>query len=352
MACVLLAAAPTSSLPAAEADVHAGSPLRDLAAARPAEWLPVPVIQAAGPVLLHAAEPALRSSSSAMRGRAAFLLGDGGQRRYERALRRLLKDHDVQVRLQAGVALCRLRDRRGMDAAAAALSSGRSWLRYYAVVGLWAVGGTRAMDILRRAEKGQNPLVATAIRKALAQAPPRTVRTVPARHITAPTADVSTAIGLAADAFITEGDWWWHKGEYDQVVRANQVATFLEPSAVEQYTNSAWLLWSMGRHAEAIDEYHRCIQANPRNPHGYFYLGEYYLQHRQPAAAETYLRRAASLAPHDAVARRALAHCLEKQGKLAEALDQWNTILRDNPTDGAAIMNRDRVQSALKTKSP
>jgi tetratricopeptide (TPR) repeat protein len=309
------------------------------------------VIQAAGDAFLRAVKPGLKSPSAVTRAQAAFLLGDGANRRYASLLLPLLKDADLHVREQAAIALCRLHDASGLDTASAALQADRSWVRFYAVVALWTIGGQRATDALRKSAKGQVPLIELAIRRALAAALPSKVRTVPPKPLPLPGASVADAVDGAADAFAGEADWWWHAGDYDQVIRANQVVTFLDPHAVEQYTNSAWLLWSMGRVPEALAEYRRCITANPRNPHGYFYLGEYFVEHKQIAEAEPYLKQAVALAPQDARFRRSLAHVYEKLGKLKEALEEWDAILKDNPTDGAAIQNRARVQAALKGKA-
>jgi hypothetical protein len=132
-ACLLLAALTPVLYAASPAKAHVVS-LNDLAATRPAEWLPVPIVRAAGDAFLRAAKPGLKSPSAVMRAQAAFLFGDGGNRRYAADLRPLLKDADLHVRQQAAIALCRLHDASGVDGAIFALQADRSWVRYYAVV--------------------------------------------------------------------------------------------------------------------------------------------------------------------------------------------------------------------------
>jgi len=327
-------------------------PLLDLeaiASARPASWLPLPILSEAGDALALSLKPVLPSPNTAARARVAFLLGETAYPQARSWLAPLLSDSSRLVRLMAGISLARLGDERGLKAAAAALSSSRPWQRYYGLLALWSLGGERAQRLAETHSKAQPPFIAECLRQALDEWPAPRQPVATRRWPAEPPATLAQrdAIAAAANAFIIESDWWWHRGVYDQVIRANDVVTFLDPTAVEQYTNSAWLLWSMGRTAEAIGEYHRCIRQNPNDPHGYYYLGAYYLQHGQPAAGVPYLSKAVELEPEDPLSRRALAHCLEKVGRLEEALAQWEAILKLNPSDGAALLNRDRVLRAL-----
>ncbi|MCX7598044.1 MAG: tetratricopeptide repeat protein [Armatimonadetes bacterium] len=326
--------------------------LWDLADSRPAAWLPLPILVQAGDAFAVSLRPCLTSPSIPARARAAFLMGESAYPKAACWLKPLQADGSRLVRLMAGISLARLGDETGLPAAAAALTSSRSWQRYYGVLALWTLGGERARRLAEESASGQPAFVAECLRQALHDWPVGAkTRFSHRRPVEAPaTLAEDDAVLAAVNAFIMESDWWWHRGVYDQVIRANDVVTFLDPTAVEQYTNSAWLLWSMGRTAEAIGEYHRCIRQNPRDPHGYYYLGTYYLQHDQPAAGMPYLQKAVELEPENPLSRRALAHCLEKIGHLDEALAQWETILKLNPTDGAALHNRDRVRKELESR--
>lgn len=332
-------------------------PLLDVeavAAARQAAWLPLPILTEAGDALAFSLRPSLASPNIAVRARAAFLMGETGCPQAGSWLVPLLCDESRLVRLMAGISLARLGDERGLPAAAAALTSSRSWQRYYGLLALWSLGGERARRLAEAHSYGQPPFIAECFRQALHEWPAaRQSMAASGRSAAEAPATLAEADALLAtvNAFIIEADWWWHRGVYDQVIRANDVVTFLDPTAVEQYTNSAWLLWSMGRAAEAIGEYHRCIRQNPDNPHGYYYLGTYYLQHGQPVQGLPYLQKAVQLEPEDPLSRRALAHCLEKAGRLEDALAQWEAIIKINPTDGAALRNRDRVQKMIAERA-
>lgn len=327
--------------------------LEALASARSAAWLPLPILAGGGDALASSLRPDLASPNIATRARAAFLMGETAYPQAGSWLASLLSDDSRVVRLTAGVSLARLGDERGLPAAAAALASPRSWQRYYGLLALWTFGGEKARRLAEAHGQGQPPFIAGCLRQALHQWPTARRSVAASRRSAEASATLAEADALlaAVNAFIIEADWWWHRGVYDQVIRANDVVTFLDPTAVEQYTNSAWLLWSMGRVAEAIGEYHRCIRQNPDDPHGYYYLGTYYLQHGQPAQGLPYLQKAVDLEPEDPLSRRALAHCLEKAGRLEDALAQWEAILKINPTDGAALRNRDRVQKMIAERS-
>lgn len=349
---ILAGALPFTAACRAAAPLLPEGPLLDLEAAasgRAAAWLPLPILAEAGDALAFSLRPSLTSPNIAARARAAFVMGETAYPMATGWIAPLLSDESRLVRLMAGISLARLGDERGLPAAAAALASPRSWQRYYGLLALWSFGGEKARRLVEAHSYGQPPFVAECLRQALQQWPTarRSVAATGRLGEAPATLSQDDALMAAVNAFIIEADWWWHRGVYDQVIRANDVVTFLDPTAVEQYTNSAWLLWSMGRTSEAIGEYHRCIRQNPQDPHGYYYLGTYYLQHDQPAAGLPYLQKAVELEPGDPLSRRALAHCLEKVGRLEDALAQWDAILKINPTDGAALRNRDRVRRGL-----
>ena len=338
---------------AAQQSNHA-TKLDALAAQRPAKWLPVPVLAARAPWVAEVALGRLASADPALRQQAAFLLGDVGYQAGREPLVALLADPVRQVRMHAGIALCRLGDTRGLKTAAAVLGGAREWMKYYATVGLWRLGTREAEQALEDHAYGQPPLVREAIAAALGQ-PASSIGTgaAPAEEKVKPeAADWSDVVDAAYSAFVAETDWWWHRGVYDQCVRCNDVLTFFDPQSDNPYADSAWLLWSEGRHTRAIGMYHRCIDKCTVSNQGAFHLGFYYLQHKMPEEAEPYLGLAVKQDPSDDLARRVYAHCLEKLGRLTEAVRQWKIILLHNPSDGAARLNLGRLQKIMKMGDP
>ncbi len=348
LALIALVAAPAAQ----DSPAAAGRDLAGLAAARPAEWLPLPVIRQIAPSIGEAARAQFGASDAAVRARAAFIAGEAGDARVAPFLRQLLADPERAVRLQAGIALGRLGDEAGKPAALAALTGPPAWVRYYAVLALWTLGADDLLSSLARIPYTQPALVATAL-EAASSGPSCGRQAAPpaSRGVGADVADWEQAVDIAFLSLVAESDWWWHEGDHDRCVRCNEVLVFLDPTAYEVYTDSAWLLWSSGRHTRAIGTYHRCIEGAPWSNHGLFYLGYYYYQHGLRVEAEPYLRRATEVDPTDDLARRAYAHCLEKLERPRDALAQWEAVLKLKPGDGSVLPNLERLRSLTQRQT-
>jgi len=331
----------TLSEEALKLDALAGKPYRP-------SWAPLPMFRGDTTriTLLH---KLLESPDAESMARSAFLLGQIAFPDSAVLLAGRLSDPNRDVRVQSGIALACMGDARGVPACSAALGSGPSWIRYYAVYGLWCANTARARRALQKHAQGRDALVGPAIRQALKApfaAPPPVPRQRPsAQH--APDMSPDQVWSEACDVFITESDWWWHAGNYDQSMRCLEAAVFLDPHYIEGYTSIAWLQWSMGRDPAAIGTLNRAISAAPSDPEAHFGLGFHYFNTKRYASAEKPLRRAVELGG-DHLMRRTYAHCLEKLGKLREALDQWSAILEARPTDAAAQRNFARVKKLIE----
>ena len=98
----------------------------------------------------EALENALRTGSVSERARAVFVAGQCAGGGAGRLLAPLLNDPRREVREWAGIFLAWNADERGLSGARAALVGNRWWIRYYAVVALWRLGGQRALDAVAR----------------------------------------------------------------------------------------------------------------------------------------------------------------------------------------------------------
>jgi tetratricopeptide (TPR) repeat protein len=153
----------------------------------------------------------------------------------------------------------------------------------------------------------------------------------------------------AAELCAHESDYWWHKGNFDQCIRCLETAILLEPDYADWYSSVAWLQWSEGRDAESIDTLKRGIAAVPNDPDAYFALGFHYFNTKRYQLAEEPMRKSVELG-NDQRYRRMYAHCLEHLGKLDEALDQWNLLVKEHPNDAVVLKNRDKVLQLVKEK--
>lgn len=335
-----------SDMPGGEAQ-HEESPRLAILAGKPYRpaWAPIPVLRdkSAWAPTLHRL---LKSPDSVTRARSAFLLGQIGSRTSIKPLADKLNDPSPAVRTQVGIALACIGDTRGLKACANALETHASWIRYYAAYGLWNINTSQAKEVLKTHANGQDALTMQAIEGALntpyiAPPAPDPIREKNAKAFSANGIWAEAAVMLAG-----ESDWWWHKGDYDQAIRCHEAGLLMDPHNVEGYSLIAWLQWSLGRGPVAVRTLKRCVAANPSDPNAYYELGNHYFITKKYALAEEPLRKSVSLGG-DNLARRSYAHCLEKLGKLDEALAQWAAIVKANPKDGAARVNLNRVRKLI-----
>jgi tetratricopeptide (TPR) repeat protein len=308
------------------------------------EWAPLPIMRGnikAVP-LLHIL---LESKDAKVRCRSAFLLGQIASPNSLDILARHLNDPEREVRLHAGVALACMGDKRGIPACAAALENTVQWIKYYAVYGLWATNTTRGRKILLTHRNDRDPIVGPAIRGAL-QTPFVASPSVPRLSPGKKQILRGDVFYEGCDIMIAEADWWWHKGNYDQSIRCLETAVFLNPYYIDGYSSIAWLHWSMGRNRDAIYVLIRAVEAMPFDPQPYFELGMHYFRTKQYTLAEKPFAKAVQLRP-DFHTRRMYAHCLEKVGKLQEALEQWALLVSDDPTDVVAKRNLERLERLI-----
>ncbi|MHB1457030.1 MAG: HEAT repeat domain-containing protein [Armatimonadota bacterium] len=306
-------------------------------------WAPLPLLREKS-VYIPALLNALKSSDAKVRARAAFILGQIGAKSAIVPLTSLLKDKDADVRRHTGIALACLGDKKGLPACEIALKTGVTWIKYYAVLGLWNINSRESKNVLKEHSELREVLAGASVRGALkskyASAP--AVREASGKT---PPPGIEQVWESAANVFSKEADWWWHKGNYDQAIRCHEAAVLIDPDYPESYSIIAWLQWSLDRDAEAINTLKRGITANPKNHESYYNLGTHYYNTKRYKESDYYLRKAVQLGGGHLV-KRIYAHSLEKNGKLGEALFQWKEIVHLRPDDLAAK----RMYDKLKTK--
>jgi len=317
-------------------DVH--SPRLDQMAQRAGRppWAPLPIMWGHSemtPMLVQL----VRQGSVQDRIQAAFLLGQIGDHAATRSLLNALDDPCRDVRIQAGIALACLSDKRGQHAAWAALIGEPQWIRYYAVLGLSRLNSDKIRQSLKQIQSQQPEFISRTIQAALDQPAP-----VPAA---APDRQIAVLWdwGTVVDAFNAETDWWWHHGDYDQCIRCMQIMLLMDPTLVETYDSIAWLQWSMGDDTSAIGTYHRAISKLPDDPWSHHYLGRHYFITNRYELAIPHLRKAVELQP-SIISRHFLAHCLERTGQLEACLGHWREMYEKSPDDPAVKFNYERVK--------
>ncbi|MFP3904642.1 MAG: HEAT repeat domain-containing protein [Armatimonadota bacterium] len=306
-------------------------------------WAPLPAMEDRSQ-LVDPAAGKLDASDSYTRRQAAFILGQAGTDASLQALESALKDSDRDLRIMAGVGLAGHGDARGLDGCRAALYQGPEWLKSYAIYGLVAINTPESKQVLRTTKARNNPLISRLLADAQQGHPRYEDFPFPGE----PFQEVESwedAVDAAVAALVVEADVWFHSGDYEQAVRSNDTALFLDPHFVDLYANSAWLLWSMGRHGAAITMYRRGIETNPMSWQAHFELGFYYYRHDQSLLALPHLERSVKLGapPHFA---RTYTHALEAVGRFQDSLDVWKELDRRDDS-GAVDMNIRRLEEIL-----
>ncbi len=232
--------------------------------------LPIPVLEGhvwAIPSLLAG----LKDADADTRARCCFLLGQIADHSVRDALVERLSDPDRTVREFAGMALVRMGDWRGNHAARAALEGNRWWVRFWAVE---AVGRNLWSNALAPMLRDPDDLVRTLAREAQKR------EWEPVEAAVAYSGPVEASVDEVmlrfVDYLIAETDWWWHAGDYPQIIRGLETAIWLDPTYAEGFANAAYLYWSLGRTTEAIATYRRAVVTNPESWLPHWELGFYY----------------------------------------------------------------------------
>ena len=148
------------------------------------------------------------------------------------------------------------------------------------------------------------------------------------------------------DRLYLDADKFFHDGDYYSSIRCQRQIIALDPAFIAAYTNSAWLLWSMGRETAALALLERGREANPDDCDIPLDIGFYHYQGARYGLAATEFARAAELGGTDKM-QRMLAHSLEKKGDLPGALQVWEALHLADPQEPVVNRHRERLQAAL-----
>ena len=144
-------------------------------------------------------------------------------------------------------------------------------------------------------------------------------------------------------------DKHFHEGDYFASINCHRQTIAIDPTFVESYTNSAWLLWSMGRELAALSLLERGRERNPDEYELHFDIGFYHYQaKRYGFAAKEFARAADCECPQHV--HRMLAHAREKKGDLPGALRVWQDLHEEHPDDAVVERHRKRLTQLLASE--
>jgi tetratricopeptide (TPR) repeat protein len=140
------------------------------------------------------------------------------------------------------------------------------------------------------------------------------------------------------DQLWAQTDVAWHRGDYPGVVALNRIIVGIDPHFVQAYGNGVYVMESMGLISDAEAFGQQSVRNNPNQSQSYSDLGMCYFSfaHDYPAAEVTF-RQAVTLCPDVSILEwKMLAHSIEKEGLIDDAVATWQEIKRRYP-NGLAV---------------
>lgn len=111
-------------------------------------------------------------------------------------------------------------------------------------------------------------------------------------------------------------------------------STSIWPQGVQSYVKKASVHMELGMATEAFHDFEAALQIDPNDPDVFYHRGQvYFITGSYPLAIEEY-RQSSVLDPTFIFSHIQLAVALYKQGDVAGALDNFETLLAQHPTSG------------------
>jgi tetratricopeptide (TPR) repeat protein len=169
-----------------------------------------------------------------------------------------------------------------------------------------------------------------------------------ARTLAQSKALVGRVMTRITDRVWDRGEYYWHVGRYTDRIATDRLVIRMEPTFIEAYSTSGFLLENTGKEDQALQTYRRATEVAPQKWETWHDLGWFYLQHKSfPDAIRSY-DRAVKLKGVPVFVWKNLAHAYEKDGQLKKALDTWEKIRYIDAADGTIDLNEKRIQQKLK----
>ncbi len=154
-------------------------------------------------------------------------------------------------------------------------------------------------------------------------------RAARARRAAATTAPASQATTQAATRPTTQqiADY------YQQAIDYYRDAIRVQPNYVDAHAELAQLLLSLGRQAEAAEQFHKVLELYPRHELAHEELGDMALKAGKLDQALEHFIRAAEINPDSVYAHVQLGTVLLQKGLASDGFAQWDEALRLSPGD-------------------
>jgi len=137
---------------------------------------------------------------------------------------------------------------------------------------------------------------------------------------------------------------------YSQAIQALQHAIMLDPRMIKAHRLLASVYEAQNDLPNADTQLRKAAAAAPEAPDPPSDLGTLYLKEGKLAEAEKQFVKALSLQKNFEPARVGLAKTYRLMGRLPESLEQLSAVLREEPKDPSALLERGNVEEALGKK--
>jgi Flp pilus assembly protein TadD len=198
---------------------------------------------------------------------------------------------------------------------------------------------------------GASLLLATSVSAAPAR---RRAATRPAtaragtRSAAASQAVVAGVMSLIVDRVWEHGDHYWHDGRYTDRIATDKLVIRMEPTFLEAYGTTAFLLENTGKEEQALAMYRRATQVAPQDWNAWKELGWFYWTRKRVPEAIRIYEIAVTKKGAPTTVWKTLAHCYEANGQLKKALATWEKVRYLDAADGAINPNVARIEQKLK----
>ena len=155
--------------------------------------------------------------------------------------------------------------------------------------------------------------------------------------------------GTLTDYLWRKSDDAFHAGDFPRAVELHRAIVTLDPTDSESFGVGAWLLWSLGKRAEADAFIAQGLKANPKDPEMWNVAAQQYDLEKDFTASQKAYGQAVELSGDkaDQMLRRRYAHASEHAGDLNASLQTWRALVKDFPGEAVNKSNLARVEAQI-----
>lgn len=145
------------------------------------------------------------------------------------------------------------------------------------------------------------------------------------------------------------GDEYFKKGEYQKAVDAYTEYISLQPRNVKSLYNRGRAYEELGKHKEALEDFHAVIKEDPLNTSALLSVtNDFYSRLHDYENTIFYAEKVLALDQNNALAHTLKGKSYQKLGKLSEAMSSYNAAISVNREFVDAYLSRGSLRVYLK----